>query len=131
MRATGRSLVIGGTTLGVTAAVLWVATPASAFAHDKVADPYLHTLLDVLSLAVVISPIVSAYLWGAERRGLLLALVGLIQVPVAVIAFVPIVPAAVHLLLFGVAMALTIGSISFVRRSAPSPAAAPELPVGS
>ncbi len=64
---------------------------------------------------------------GRRRRGLLLALVGLIQVPVAVIAFVPIVPPAVHLLLFGVALALTIGSISFVRQSATSPAAAPEL----
>ncbi|MFI5838495.1 hypothetical protein ACIA8K_02090 [Catenuloplanes sp. NPDC051500] len=115
----------------MTAAILWVAAPASAFAHDKVANPYLHALLDMLSLAVVISPIVSAYLWGSERRGLLLALTGLVQAPVAVIAFVPVVPPAVHLLLFGVALGLTIGSISFVRRSATSPAAVPELPVGS
>ncbi len=69
MRAAGRSLVIGGTALAATAAMLWVATPASAFAHDKVANPYLHTLLDVLSLAVVISPIVSVYLWGAGAAG--------------------------------------------------------------
>ncbi len=63
MRAAGRSLVLGGATLGATAGMLWVASPASAFAHDKVTNPYLHALLDVLSLAVVISPVVSAYLW--------------------------------------------------------------------
>lgn len=130
MRATGRSLTLGGAVLGATTAVLWVSTPASAFAHDKVTNPYLHALLDVLSLAVVISPVVSAYLWGARRRGLLIALVTLIQIPVAVIAFLPIVPPAVHLLLFGVAIGLTIGSIRFVRGSAPSPAAATEPSVG-
>ncbi|GAB7047438.1 hypothetical protein [Catenuloplanes indicus] len=126
MRATGRSLTLGGAALGATTAMLWVATPASAFAHDKVTNPYLHALLDVLSLAVVISPVVSAYLWGARRRGLLMALAGLVQIPVAVIAFLPIVPPAVHLLLFGVAVGLTIGSIRFVRGSVPSPAAATE-----
>ena len=124
----GRLLAIGGaTTLGVTAAVLWVSTPATAFAHDKVTNPYLHTLLDVLSLAVVVSPVLSAYLWGARHRGLLAALVGVVQLPVAVIAFVPIVPPAVHLLLFGVAIALTIGSLSYVRRAATSPSPALEL----
>jgi hypothetical protein len=112
--------------LGGAAAVLWVAAPASAFAHDKVANPYLHTALDALVLAVVTAPVWTAYLWGGRRRALLMALVALVQVPVAVIAFVPIVDPIVHLVAFLTALGLTAASLIYVRRYAPSPAPAQE-----
>jgi hypothetical protein len=112
--------------LGGAASVLWVASPASAFAHDKVANPYLHTALDALVLAVVTAPVWTAYLWGGRRRALLMALVALVQVPVAVIAFVPIVDPIVHLVAFLTALGLTAASLIYVRRYVPSPAPAQE-----
>ncbi|MEJ3745239.1 hypothetical protein WEI85_18340 [Actinomycetes bacterium KLBMP 9797] len=110
--------------LGGVAAALWVATPASAFAHDKVQSPYLHALLDVLVLGVVTAPLWTAYLWGGRRRGLLVALIGVIQLPVAVIGFVPIVHPMVHAVAFVMALGLTAASLVVVRRSASSPAPA-------
>jgi hypothetical protein len=114
--------------LGGLAAVLWVAAPASAFAHDRVRNPFLHSLLDVFSLAVVTAPLWTAYLWGVRRRGLMLALIAVVQVPVAVIAFMPIVQPTVHLVSMVGALALTGASLLYVRRLATSPAAehAPE-----
>ena len=106
------------TVLGGVAAVLWVASPASAFAHDKVSNPYLHTLLDVLTLAVVTAPLWTAYLWARTRRPLLLALVALVQVPVAVVGFVPILDPAVHVAALTGALAVTVASIVTVRRMA-------------
>lgn len=105
--------------LGVVAAALAVSSPAYAYAHDRVANPYLHTLLDVLTLAVATSPLWTAYLWGASRRGLLLALVAVVQVPVAVIGFVPIASPVVHLAASGGALGLTVLSLWFVHRAAP------------
>lgn len=115
--------------LGGLAAVLWVAAPASAFAHDRVRNPFLHSLLDVFSLAVVTAPLWTAYLWGVRRRGLMLALIAVVQVPVAVIAFMPIVQPTVHVVSMVGALALTGASLLYVRRLATSPAAehAPEL----
>ncbi|MFC0533815.1 hypothetical protein [Phytohabitans kaempferiae] len=110
--------------LGGVAAALWVSAPASAFAHDKVTSPVLHTVLDVLVLAVVTAPIWTAYLWGGRRRGLLMTLVAVVQVPVAVIAFVPIVHPVVHAVAFVTGLGLTAASLLYVRRTAPSPAPA-------
>ncbi len=114
--------------LGGVAAALWVSTPASAFAHDKVRDPALHAVLDVLVLAVVTAPVWTAYLWGGRRRGLLAALVAVVQVPVAVIAFVPIVHPLVHAVAFVTGLGLTAASLLYVRRTATAgvqPAPAP------
>ena len=104
--------------LGVVAAVLWFASPASAFAHDKVTNPYLHTLLDVLTLAVVTAPLWTAYFWARTRRPLLLGLVAIVQVPVAVVAFVPVLDPAVHATALVGALAVTVASIVVVRRAA-------------
>lgn len=105
-------------------AVLWVAAPASAFAHDRVHNTYLHAVLDVLTLAVVTSPLWTAYLWGGRRRALMMALVAVVQVPVAVIAFVPIVNPVIHAVSLVGALGLTAFSLVYVRRSATSPVAA-------
>ncbi|HET6214277.1 MAG TPA: hypothetical protein VFE14_15540 [Micromonosporaceae bacterium] len=104
--------------LGTVAAVLAVSTPAYAFAHDRVHNTYLHAVLDVLTLAVVSAPLWTAYLWGGRRRGLLLALVAVVQVPVAVIGFVPIVNPLLHLGALLTALALTGFSLGYARRSA-------------
>jgi hypothetical protein len=87
--------------------MLLIAAPASAFAHNRVHNPYLHAILDVLTLAVVSAPLWTAYLWGGRRRGLLIALVVGVQLPVAVIGFVPIVEPWLHGVALVVAFALT------------------------
>ncbi|WP_213456410.1 hypothetical protein [Rhizomonospora bruguierae] len=111
--------------LGVLVACLWVAPPASAFAHDQVHNVYLHAALDVLTLGVVTAPMWTAYWWGGAHRWLLPLLVAAVQVPVAVVAFVPVLPPAVHASALVAALALTAASLYAVRRAAPSPAAAP------
>jgi hypothetical protein len=112
--------------VGVTLAVLAVAAPASAFAHDRVTNPVLHAVFDVLSLAVVTAPLWTAYLWGGRRRGLLLALVTVVQLPVAVIAFVPIPNPVLHSIALVVALSLTVAALIYVRRSTASSATSTE-----
>lgn len=98
--------------------ILAVGSPASAFAHDRVQNPYLHSLLDVLSFAVVTAPLWTAYLWGRSRRGALLALIGGLQIPVAVIAFVPIADPRLRAIALGSGLTLTVLSVWTVRRAA-------------
>lgn len=111
--------------LGTSLAMVGVSAPAYAYAHDRVTNPYLHTLLDVLTLAVATSPLWTAYLWGARRRGLLLALVAVVQVPAAVVGLLPITNTVLHLASFLVAMALTGISLWYVHRAPPRPQAVP------
>jgi len=104
--------------LGAATAVLMVSSPAYAFAHDRVANPYLHAVLDALTLAVVSAPLWTALLWGTKRRlGLLLALVAAVQLPVAVIGFTPIASPALHIGLSVTALALTCFSLWYVHRA--------------
>ena len=97
--------------------ILAVAAPASAFAHDRVQNPYLHSALDFLTLAVVTAPLWTAYFWGAGRRSALLALIVGLQLPVAVVAFVPIANPALHAIALVSGLALSAGSVLLVRRS--------------
>lgn len=110
--------------LALAALTLLIATPAYGFAHDRVTRPWLHAVLDVLSLAVVTAPLWTAYLWGGRRRGLLLALVAVVQLPVAVIAFTPILAPVPHALALTAALLVTATAILVVRRTA-APAAEP------
>ena len=106
--------------------VLWIAAPASAFAHDRVANPYAHAALDIAVLAVVTAPIWTAYLWGAGRRGLLVTLIGIVQLPAVVVAFVPIAHPGLHVAALVGALALTGASLAYVRHHAPAPDTASE-----
>lgn len=108
-----------GIVAGLVVAGLLVASPAQAFAHNAVHNTYLHAVLDALTLIVVTAPVWTAYAWGRARRGLLLALVAVVQVPVAIIGFVPIDNPVIHLAAFATALALTAGSLWAVRRAAP------------
>ncbi|SHM89459.1 hypothetical protein [Cryptosporangium aurantiacum] len=103
--------------LAGTLAVLSVASPASAFAHDRVTNPYLHAALDVLTLAAVTAPLWTAYFWGRRNRRALLALVAGLQLPVAVVAFVPIPDPRLHALALVSGLALTAASILTVRHA--------------
>jgi hypothetical protein len=94
-----------------------IASPAQAFAHNRVTNPYLHTLVDLLTVAVVLSPVVTVYRWGPHRKTLLLALITVVQIPVAIIGFVPILHPTLHLTLFVTALGLTAVSIRLVRRA--------------
>jgi hypothetical protein len=98
-------------------ALMWVSAPAYAFFHNAVTNPYLHTALDLLTLAVVTAPLWTAYLWGGRRRGLLLALVAVVQLPVAVIGFVPVLSPPLHLAAALLALALTAAALVAVRRA--------------
>jgi heme A synthase len=103
-----------------------MAAPPVAFFHNNVHNPYVHAVLDVLTLAVATSPLWTAYFWGGQRRALLLALVAVVQVPVAVIGFFPAVNPAVHAATFVGALVLTGFSLALVRRSAQAAATAQE-----
>jgi hypothetical protein len=110
-----RVALVLGTSLGLLA----ISAPAQAFAHNRVTNPYLHAVLDVLTLAVVTAPIWTAFTWhrGSHTR-FMLALIALIQIPVAVIAFVPIPNPIVHAIALFSGLGITVSSIIYVRRSA-------------
>ena len=93
-----------------------VAAPASAFAHNRVHNAALHAVVDGLTFAVVTAPLWTAYLWVARRRGALLRLVAVVQVPAAVIGFVPMASPGLHVGLLVSALALTGSSLWLVRR---------------
>ncbi|GLY97942.1 hypothetical protein [Actinoplanes sp. NBRC 103695] len=102
-------------------AALWFAAPAQAFAHNAVHSPALHAVLDGLTLLVVSAPVWTAMLWnGGASRWWLAGLIAVVQVPVAIIGFVPIAGPVVHLTLFGLALALTAVSLK-VARTRPFP----------
>ncbi|MBB5869430.1 hypothetical protein F4553_002809 [Allocatelliglobosispora scoriae] len=107
--------------LGTAITGVLVSVPAYAYAHDRVTNPYLHAVLDLITFAVVSAPIWSAFLWGAQRRGLLLALIAIVQVPSAVIAFVPIANPVLHAIALVTSLAITIASVGYVRRAARAP----------
>jgi hypothetical protein len=107
------------TVLGTTLTLLAVSTPAYAFAHDRVTNPYLHSLLDVLTLAVVTAPIWTVFMWARGRHSVwLLSLIALVQVPVAVLAFVPIANPILHAVALVAGLSVTASSIVYVRREA-------------
>ena len=120
-----------GIVFGLVLAGLLVASPAQAFAHNAVHNAFLHSVLDALTLMAVAAPVLTAYVWGRARRGLLVALVAVVQVPVAVIGFVPIANPVTHLAAFGTALALTGLSLWAVRRAARSEAPVPALETAS
>jgi hypothetical protein len=111
--------------LALVLAGLWVAAPAQAFAHNRVHNPTLHALLDGLTLVVVSAPVWTALLWSGGNRRLLAGLVAVVQVPVAIIGFVPIVDPYLHLALFVIAIALTGAALRAVRRNARATAVSP------
>jgi hypothetical protein len=39
-----------------------------AFAHNEIGNPLLHAALDILTVAVLTSPLWTEYLWLAGRR---------------------------------------------------------------
>jgi hypothetical protein len=85
----------------------------------------MHTVLDGLTLLVVSAPVWTALLWSGGRRRLLAALIGIVQIPVAIIGFVPIDGPYLHLTLFVLALALTAVSLRVVRGQARAAAAVP------
>jgi hypothetical protein len=97
---------------------LWVATPAQAFAHNHVHNATLHAVLDGLTLAVVSAPVWTALLWSGGSRWWLAALIAVVQIPVAIIGFVPIANPYLHLALFVIALGLTGLSLRVVRGQA-------------
>ncbi|WP_127503419.1 hypothetical protein [Actinoplanes solisilvae] len=114
--------------LALVLAGLWIAAPAQAFAHNAVHNSAMHALLDALTLVVVSSPVWTALLWSGGNRWWLAALVAVVQIPVAVIGFVPIADPWLHLALFAVAITLTGVSLRVVRRQARATATAPARP---
>lgn len=111
--------------LALVLAGLGIAAPAQAFAHNAVHDPALHAVLDGLTLLVASAPVWTALLWAGGRRWLLAALIGIVQIPVAIIGFVPIANPYLHLTLFAVALTLTAVSLRVVRAQARQSATVP------
>ncbi|SDD19424.1 hypothetical protein [Glycomyces harbinensis] len=101
----------------VAAMIVSVSSPAMAFQHDRVQNPLVHWALDIAVLAIVVAPIWTALLWGrASSRWLLVALICIVQVPVAILGFSPEASAlfAGSGLFFG--LAVTIAAIWHTRR---------------
>jgi hypothetical protein len=108
------------------AAVLWFATPAQAFAPVDTTD--LDSVRDGLILLVASAPVWTAFLWGDARRWWLIGLITVVQVPVTLIGFVPIVDPYVHLTLFALTLLVT-GAALRVVRTRPVAAGRPYPPV--
>jgi len=105
--------------LGTTLTLLAVSAPAYAYAHDRVTNPYLHAALDVLTLAVVTAPVWTAFAWTRGRRfAWFIAVITLVQLPAALLAFVPIGDPWLHAVALVTGLALTASSIVYVRREA-------------
>ena len=102
---------------GVVLSVLAVSSPAYAYAHDRVANPWLHTVMDVLTLIVVTSPLWTAYFWGVARRRGLLTLIAVVQIPAAVFAFVPIPDPVLHAVALLAGLTITGVSLWYARRA--------------
>jgi hypothetical protein len=100
------------------ALTLFVSAPAYGFAHDRVANPYLHAVLDVLTLAVVTAPLWTLYVWGRRPGLALVGLVALVQLPVGVIGFVPILDPRAHAVALIAALAVTGAALWLVRQPA-------------
>jgi hypothetical protein len=96
-------------------AALWFAAPAYALAPDDPISPSLHPLLDGLTLIVVTAPVWTVVLWSRGNKWLLAGLIAVVQIPVAIIAFVPIANPVVQLALFAVALTLTATSLRITR----------------
>ncbi len=114
--------------LAVLVAGLWIAAPAQAFAHNNVHNVYFHAVLDALTLLVVSAPVWTAMLWSGRRKWLMAALIAVVQIPVAVIGFVPIVNPYLHLALFLLAIGLTAVSLRTVRNQSRAAVTATEAP---
>lgn len=97
--------------------LLLIAAPAQAFAHNRVTDPTLHTVFEILTIAVVLAPVWTAFAWGSHRRGLLVALIAVVQLPVAVIGLVPILNPVAHAAALVTALVLTGTSIWLAHRA--------------
>lgn len=104
--------------MGAVIAAITISSPAYAFAHDRVANPLLHTVLDVLTLAIVSSPLWTAYFWGRAPKARLVALIAVVQVPVAVFAFVPINDPVLHVVALTLGLTITGTSLWYARRAA-------------
>jgi hypothetical protein len=105
----------------VAGALIAVASPAAAFQHDRIHNPALHAFIDVGSIAIVIAPVWTALLWGAGRsKWLLAALIGLVQVPVAILAFVPEVSHFFQGVGLAIGLAITAAAIVLTRLAARS-----------
>lgn len=111
-----RRLAFVATVAGMLVAV---ASPAMAFQHDRVHNPVLHAFLDIASIAIVVAPVWTALLWGSGRsKWLLAAIIGVVQVPVAILAFVPEASHALKGAGLVLGLAISIAAIVYTRRAA-------------
>ncbi|GAB3223290.1 hypothetical protein GCM10027447_10870 [Glycomyces halotolerans] len=112
----GRRFVFMATVAGILVAA---AEPAAAFQHDRVDNPVLHWALDVASLAIVVAPVWTALLWGAGRGTWpLVALIGGVQAPVAILAFAPAASHAFKGAGLAIGLGITVAAIVCTRRAA-------------
>ncbi len=98
-----------------------VAAPAFAFYHDNVHNLYLHTLLDLLTLAVVAAPIVSLSLWrehvpARERKRAAFWVMLVPQLPAAALAFMTFPRPWLHVAGDALSLSITGWSLWLVRR---------------
>jgi hypothetical protein len=101
----------------VAAALVAVSSPAMAFQHDRVQNPVVHWALDIAILAIVVAPIWTALLWGKGRsKWLLVGLIGLVQVPVAILGFSPDASALFAGSGLFLGLAITAAAIVYTRR---------------
>lgn len=101
----------------VAAMIVSVSSPAMAFQHDRVQNPVVHWALDIAILAIVVAPIWTALLWGKGRsKWLLVGLIGLVQVPVAILSFSPTASALFAGSGLFLGLAITTAAIWYTRR---------------
>jgi len=85
----------------------------------------MHGLIDLLTAAAVSAPLWTICLWSTRRYGLLLALVTLVQAPVAVAGFYPPGNDALHLGVLAGGLLLTALALFAIRPPAKAPVHVP------
>jgi hypothetical protein len=106
-------------------AILVVAAPALAFYHDHVHNLYLHTLLDLLTLAVISAPIIGLSVWrghvpSRQRKRAAFWVLLAMQLPAGLLAFASFPRPWLQVAGDALSLSLTGWSLWFVRRWIPA-----------
>jgi hypothetical protein len=102
-------------------AALLFLTPLHRIIHPEIDSPLPHAALDAVTVAVLTAPLWTFAHWGTRRRVQLGALIGIVQLPAAVVALSPVGDFALRLAAMVFALGLTWVALGYTRLTATRP----------